>query len=215
MTRRTAAPTVIVGLAVALGIVAGCNSHETTGVTASVETAAVEPNDRVKFVGGSIVDRRTGRSFPMPTDMQDLYARVQEAQGKYAQLKERLDRDPRMRATRAQGRTVSLDVARARVARPLGNASGDSIDANVQSAEMMDICTDISLAIYDVDTTYQATVQLQTTALDEFFELLGVADVGGAWLAYATWRSASVDIIFYQVQLGFLASIYGAYGCWG
>jgi len=75
-------------------------------------------------------------------------------------------------------------------------------------------CDDIALAINYTDVDYRSAQTAQTTALNDIFDLSAVGDLGGAANAYMEWRSASIDIIFLQTELGFLASMYSGYGCW-
>jgi hypothetical protein len=70
------------------------------------------------------------------------------------------------------------------------------------------------LAVYYTDESYREAQANQEESLDVMLEALAVGDAGGAFAAYSAWRQASIDIIFLQVDLGILASMYGAYGCW-
>lgn len=198
------------------GALGGCRESPTAPF-ADIEqgVAAKEANDRMMFVGTSLVDRRTGKSFPAPPGMKEIYDQAQEAQRKYEKLKQRLDRDPRMRATslRAQAGMLNLDVAQARVARLLGDASGDNIVVP-SNAAMTGLCDEMSRAIYQANTTYKAQVQMAGHYGDEFMEQLAIGNVGGAFVAFSAWRQTNIDIVFSQVQLGVLADLYGAYGCW-
>jgi hypothetical protein len=152
----------------------------------------------------------------MPSDMAALYKASAEAQRDIARLEERFDKDPRIKALNASGRRFDRATSRAMRSSLIRRLSPESAaaDSPLIAAVSFDLCTDLSLGIYAATQEYRATLADQTAALDQMLESLATGDVGGSLVAYSEWRNASIDIIFLQVELSIMASLYGAYGCW-
>ena len=219
MTIRTPIRVVSMILAVIVGVASGCSSPDIAGTT-DVETAAVAASrDRAPVIDvarGVIVNRSTGKSFAMPADMAELHLKTVDAQRKMTELEKRFDTDSRIKALKASGVRVDRVAARAMREHLLGRSSKPVAprDPNAPAAYAVDLCTELSLSIYASTLEYREQLGEQAAALDQMLESLGTGDIAGAFASYSEWRSSSIDIIFLQVDLSILSSMYGAYGCW-
>ncbi len=219
MTGRMPIRVVSILLAVAVGVATGCSSTDIAGAT-DAENSAVAVSQAgapmIDVARGVIVNRKTGKSFAMPADMAELYLQTVEAQQKMAVLEKRFDTDSRIKALKASGLRFDRATSRAMRERTLGRSPAPSgqADLNAPAPSAADLCGDISISIYASTVEYRETLGDQGAALALMDESWQAGNIAGFIAGYVEWRSASIDIIFLQVDLSILSPMYGAYGCW-